>query len=473
MRNTFFMCTHLFFCITMLSVIMQAQNSLTHNTGTLEVTIIDNGYIGDDATGAYGGVVFNGNPNAIFTAGIIVGANGAAWGNLGSFSIEDFFNFIPITGFYSNTYFNEITYHTITDIITDSKGIIASLSKNDQDFVFLRVGMYHNTSAFTAYLGIFADWDIGNSLLNRGGYDPSRNLFYMYENGGGNDTNYYGIVGINMDNNTIRGTIIGDFIWAREIAFGYMTSTTFDPITADGDYRMFISVGPLSAAPGDTVRADYAIVAGTSLADLQTNSDEARIYGQYVPVELTSFTAISRSGKVYLNWATVSETNNFGFEIERKLIFDSNEGEWLTIGFEDGYGTTTEPNEYSYVDDISNVNVTSLSYRLKQIDFDGSFEYSEEVLVANPALVDYTLSQNFPNPFNPVTAISYGVPVNTFLNLKVCNSLGEEVAVLVNEEKLTGNYEVEFNASNLSSGIYFYRLQAGDFVQTRKMILLK
>lgn len=192
-----------------------------------------------------------------------------------------------------------------------------------------------------------------------------------------------------------------------------------------------------------------------------------------VPVELTSFTATSINGNIILNWKTATETNNNGFEIQRKL---NNDGIWTTVGFKNGYGTTTQPHEYSYTDNISDINATSVSYRLKQVDFNGSFEFSDVVMIDNIAPSQYILSQNFPNPFNPTTVINYALPFNSFVSLKVYNSLGQEVSTLVNESKQAGSYKVDFNASGLPSGVYYYILRAGnnnEFVKTNKMMLLK
>jgi photosystem II stability/assembly factor-like uncharacterized protein len=195
-----------------------------------------------------------------------------------------------------------------------------------------------------------------------------------------------------------------------------------------------------------------------------------------VPVELTSFTANSVSGQIILNWKTATETNNRGFEIERKVVTKDNQGSWNFIGFKSGRGTTTEPQEYSYTDNIDGINATSIKYRLKQVDFNGSSTYSDEVTVNNIIPVQYNLSQNFPNPFNPTTMIDYALPNNSFVSLKVYNSLGQEVSTLVNENKPAGTYHINFNASGLPSGVYYYILRAGnnnEFVKTNKMILLK
>jgi parallel beta-helix repeat protein len=194
---------------------------------------------------------------------------------------------------------------------------------------------------------------------------------------------------------------------------------------------------------------------------------------QPIPVELVSFTATTQAGTVILYWSTATEANNHGFEIERKIIEIESEGEWTTIGFREGYGTTTEPKEYSYVDDIRDINVKSISYRLKQIDYDGSYKYSEEVFVDNPAPIDYSLQQNYPNPFNPNTKIKYSIPQTSKVVIIVFAVLGNEIETLVNEEKSAGTYEITWFAEGLPSGIYFYRIQAGSFVETKKMVLIK
>ena len=198
--------------------------------------------------------------------------------------------------------------------------------------------------------------------------------------------------------------------------------------------------------------------------------------GSPVPVELSSFTAKVIDESVHLKWITKTEANNYGFEIERR----QNESEWKTIGFKLGNGTTLEPKEYGFIDDITEINTGGIKYRLKQLDYDGSYEHSDEVLVHKPAPVDYAMQQNFPNPFNPVTTINYSLPIKSEVELVVYNALGEGVMQLANEEKEAGRYSVEFNATKLPSGIYFFRLQAvptgrqaGSFTETKKMVLLR
>jgi hypothetical protein len=191
-----------------------------------------------------------------------------------------------------------------------------------------------------------------------------------------------------------------------------------------------------------------------------------------VPVELTSFSANVNDDNVELSWITATETNNQGFEIERSEMSEvKSQMEWEKIGFVDGHGTTTESQAYSFQD--KNVVTGNYSYRLKQIDFDGTSEYSNviEVEVTSPST--FSLEQNYPNPFNPSTMISYQLPISGDVTLKVYDVLGNEVETLVDEYKPAGNYKVEFNAANLPSGIYFYKLQVGSLVETKKMLLLK
>ena len=199
--------------------------------------------------------------------------------------------------------------------------------------------------------------------------------------------------------------------------------------------------------------------------------------GEVTPVEIFSFSGESNGNNAVLRWKTASETNNLGFEIQRSLISASNKHSvFEKIGFIQGNKTTTSLHNYSFTDE--NLSPGSYRYRLKQIDYEGTFCYSGEVCIKIISPSIYSLSQNYPNPFNPSTTIEYSIPREAKVNIKVFNILGEVVCNLVNEYKRAGNYKVNFsvydgNASNLSSGIYFYRIQAGNFVQTKKMILLK
>ncbi|UCH65699.1 MAG: M20/M25/M40 family metallo-hydrolase [Ignavibacterium sp.] len=189
-----------------------------------------------------------------------------------------------------------------------------------------------------------------------------------------------------------------------------------------------------------------------------------------VPVELVSFKAFLLKDGIKLEWSTASELNNNGFEIERSL---NTWADFVPIGFVEGNGTTTEITNYSYTDPMDFTGVQSIQYRLKQIDLDGSFSYSNIVNVDVNIPNEFVLNQNYPNPFNPTTKISYSIASDAFVSLKVFDFLGKKVTALVNETKLAGTHEIAFDASNLPSGTYFYTLRAGDFISTKKMILIK
>lgn len=193
-----------------------------------------------------------------------------------------------------------------------------------------------------------------------------------------------------------------------------------------------------------------------------------------VPVELASFDAFVNGKNVTLNWATGSEINNRGFEIQRSKVkspkssFDSSE----VLSFIDGRGTTTEQTYYSFED--NNLPAGIYQYRIKQIDFDGAYKYynlAQSIEIGTPTV--FALKQNYPNPFNPSTKISWQSPVDSWQVIKVFDVLGNEIVILVNQYKPAGSYEIEFNANALASGVYYYQLRAGDFTSSKKMILIR
>ncbi|MFQ3599483.1 MAG: T9SS type A sorting domain-containing protein [Chloroherpetonaceae bacterium] len=185
-----------------------------------------------------------------------------------------------------------------------------------------------------------------------------------------------------------------------------------------------------------------------------------------LPVELIAFRGEKTTDGVLLSWKTASEHNNAGFEVQRK----SQGADWNTLGFVRGNGTTTNAQSYSFLDKSASGKV---QYRLKQIDLDGQVEYSTVIEVDAGLPKQFALEQNYPNPFNPTTLITYQLPVASEVSLKIYDALGREVATLVNGRQEAGLYNQTFNAATLSSGIYFYRLQAGNFTATKKMMLVK
>jgi hypothetical protein len=187
-----------------------------------------------------------------------------------------------------------------------------------------------------------------------------------------------------------------------------------------------------------------------------------------LPVELTSFTVSIINSQIHLNWKTSTEISNYGFDVERR----NDEGEFYKIGFVKGNGNSNSEKEYEFVDK-SLSSAVKYYYRLKQIDTDGSFSYSEVVGVDLASPLKYGLSQNFPNPFNPVTTIKYSLPKTGYVTLRVFNTIGEEVAILANGIIEAGIYKVVLDASGFNSGVYFYRIEAGNISQVRKMLLIK
>jgi hypothetical protein len=192
----------------------------------------------------------------------------------------------------------------------------------------------------------------------------------------------------------------------------------------------------------------------------------------FVPVELASFSAQLVDNEVVLNWTTASELNNQGFEIEQS--FDNEN--FKKVGFVPGFGTTTEMKSYSFR--ISDVAAGINYYRLKQLDFDGTSAIYNSVAVDGPVPNSFVLNQNHPNPFNPSTTISFSLPVESNVSIKLFNMLGQEVVQIAKKDFQIGNHNVEFNAANLSSGAYIYTLEAkgingSNFKSTKKMLLLR
>ena len=258
-------------------------------------------------------------------------------------------------------------------------------------------------------------------------------LFFLDANNG------VAVGGAMMDGPVVYSTSDGGTSWTQQTTpgggMGYMTSAFF-------------------------VNANLGFVVGTDGLIINTSNG-------VLPVELMSFTANINASGIMLNWKTATEVNNYGFDIERKSA-----STWTKVGFVEGHGTTNAPQSYRYSD---NSEAGKIVYRLKQIDRDGKFEYSQTVEVtAVTAPKEFALAQNFPNPFNPTTSISFTVPSNGHATLKILNILGQEVATLFNGEAVGGMYnQVQFNASAFASGVYFSRLECGGKVLMKNMTLVK
>ena len=256
----------------------------------------------------------------------------------------------------------------------------------------------------------------------------------------------------------------------------YTVSTTDPPFSDDANTVLLYhfddntELPPLSSASNFTFTHHNGRPSDGNRAI--TSSNYVSVSNLPLPVELTSFTASVSGSIVELNWQTATEINNSGFEIERRNV----NNDWQKIGFVEGAGNSNSPREYSFTDNVGKAG--NFSYRLKQIDLDGSYKYSNEIEVTIENSMTFELKQNYPNPFNPTTTISYVHPSIAGSNaanveLIVYDALGRKVATLVNKEQTPGNYSVQFNAGNLPSGLYFYRLSYGNLELSRKMLLLK
>jgi hypothetical protein len=354
---------------------------------------------------------------------------------------------------------------------------VSSLAINDSGNIF--AGAYYAPSS-----GVFISTDNGNTWtqVNNGLTNHAVRCLAINQSG---DifAGTYGEVFRSTDNgnNWVQTPLPWANVYALAINIaGDIFAGTFQSggayrSTDNGNSWTAINSGLSSDPLSFAINSDGYIFAGTYGCGVFRSVEST------IPVELISFTANVIENRVRLEWSTATETNNQGFEIQR-----SKEGvEYFTAAFVNGNGTTTERQNYSYAD--WNLNDGKYFYRLKQVDYDGSYEYSEVVQVELAALNSYLLEQNYPNPFNPATTIGFGIQNKSNVKITVLNVIGEEVAVILNEEKEPGYHQVVFNADNLPdgkaglpSGVYFYRIkatpsggQAGDFVQTKKMVLLK
>ncbi len=202
-----------------------------------------------------------------------------------------------------------------------------------------------------------------------------------------------------------------------------------------------------------------------------------KYFDENIPVELTDFSAAVKGRDVLLNWKTITEKNNLGFNVERLKDNEITKSHiWERIGFSEGNGTTTKTHSYSFTD--KNVSPGEYKYRLKQLDLDGSYEYSKEVELNIEILNNFFLEQNYPNPFNPTTRISFSLPTDSKVILKLFDILGREIKTLLNKELQAGYYNIDFNASKYPSGVYIYSLKAQEingktFNSSKKMLLIR
>jgi uncharacterized membrane protein len=354
---------------------------------------------------------------------------------------------------------------------------------------------------------IVAGWNAGQAGI------PDREAYYWDPTPhflGGFDQSYLvgECGGISSDGSIIVGTSVWPFIWTAATGMKHVVADSsdydqgyslgvsddgtivgwVDPVSGGFDYQAFIKKpnwpdivylsSYINDSLGITGYSDYYFAFGQAISadgkvigmTAYTPLGEARALllrvNEPVPVELISFTASANNSIVNLNWSTATELNNSGFEIQRKNA----KSEWVSIGFIKGLGTTTTQNNYSYTD--QNPIVGNNVYRLKQVDYDGTFDYSQEVEV-ELILSEYVLQQNYPNPFNPATTINFNIPQEDFVNVTIFNSLGEKVATLLDGVISAGTHSLTFNANSFASGLYILKMSSGSYSNTIKMNLMK
>lgn len=390
-------------------------------------------------------IIFNENFDSYQTGGQLACQNPTDWTTL-NYSPCDFITDPIITDTFANSGNNSVAIVLNCDPVKPLP---------DYNTGIYRISFYnyipHTKSGYFCTLSHFegnlSNWgmevwfnyaELG--VVNAGGYNAA-NFYFNYDEWVLNE------VVINLDADSAKYFYNGDLICQWKWTLGF-NGTGVPKILAGNDFW--------GASPSDEMYID-----------------DYKVEELFIPVELVSFTYNIIETGIELKWITETEMNNKGFEVQRSAVRDQI-SEWEKIGFVEGNGTTTLRHQYSFTD--KNHQPRKYIYRLKQIDFDGSYNYSKEIEVDASPELKYSLEQNFPNPFNPMTTIKYSLPKDENVKIIVLNSLGQQVAELVNNEVKAGNYEIRFSAEGknaLASGVYFYQINAGDFVRMRKMILLK
>jgi len=368
----------------------------------------------------------------------------------------------------------------------------------------LRVARYRELAAGTVTSAGFQDLAAEAVIKNEYGMAVNNGeVYFVYTTAGSkselwmrkstdNGTTYAAAVKLNSDDNVNQylfdlkakrdGSGSFNYVYYSDSVQAGPASAQTDRIlygkTAFGgsSFAPFTQINEIPAAlpsgKGRTILVELPLYSNTGIAWIGEENGTKKVFWDtfngVVPVELTSFSAAVSGTVVTLNWETATETNNYGFEVEKRT--NSVSDDWKKIAFIRGNGTTLTPTAYSYSDQTA---PGIFLYRLKQIDMDGSVTYSKVVEADLSPVSDYALGQNYPNPFNPSTVITYQLPLNGAVQLKVYDILGKEVATLVNNEQTAGSYEVTFNAAGLAGGIYFYSLQSGNYKETKKLVLMK
>lgn len=314
----------------------------------------------------------------------------------------------------------------------------------------------------------------GSSTLN-GGIDKVSNVRYYQVK---YDATIAGNASMTIDYAKLPlGADDGVTVGSTDLRVAYSTNngSTWNGLGQTATYTVATPTDPPAQITPDPMASPYVL---NSLSSMYFALANATGGSNPLPVELSSFTANSKDNAVNLHWTTATEIENSGFDVERAQVLSGSKN-WTKIGFVKGSGASNTPKEYSFSDANIQGNGTYL-YRLKQIDNNGQFIYSSEISVSVAfAPKTYTLDQNYPNPFNPSTSIRFGLPVDSHVQVRVYNSIGQQVALLTNDVMSAGYQTINWNAASLSSGLYYYSVEAksldgkSTFTATKKMMLLK
>ena len=376
-------------------------------------------------------------------------------------------------------------------IINNANGVTLNANKTINSLLTLTSGNLY-TGAYTLFFGTnatnpvetSASAIIGTSIMNsRNVGKASINFLNAYIHNGTDDignivitrkTGPGGIITvgqnssiacnwyISVDKQPVNGRVL-EYSWLSKFDNnkGFSSTNKAQVWTSDNGSSNWVTSGEPIDVSGHDPRTIVNTV--THFSYWMVSSQDAPM-----PVTLASLTFNVIGRNINLRWSTSNEINNSGFDIERKL----SSGDYVKIGFVSGNGTVTTATNYEFTD--RNLATGKYSYRLKQIDNNGNFEYfnlNSDVIIGVPS--KFELSQNYPNPFNPSTKINFDLAKDGKVNLKIYDMLGREVSTLVNEFRTAGYYTIDFNASALSSGVYFYRITTEDFSAIKKMVLMK
>ncbi|MDP2304149.1 MAG: T9SS type A sorting domain-containing protein, partial [Ignavibacteria bacterium] len=259
------------------------------------------------------------------------------------------------------------------------------------------------------------------------------------------------------------------------LIYGFYNGTIFHFDLRALDIRQSLKKYTIPGYNENTLGLEISVIAedGTNPYNndiyIGTRSGKIFILKDYsdIPVNLITFSASRDAKSVKLIWKTLSEENNRGFEIERSF----NGVEWNSLAIIEGVGTTRFPSDYLYIDKVN--SDSKLYYRYKQINFDGSYTYSNVIELDKIVPLNYGLEQNYPNPFNPTTNIDFRIPETGKVTIKIFDLLGNEIVTLLNEIKEVGTHSINFSADGLVSGIYFYTMRINNFQSQKKMVLIR